>query len=377
MESIEGFSEPIYLTQPLLPDIEKLTEKIAQIWDSRQVTNNGCLVRTLEKSLSRYLNVDHLSLFSNGTVALQLACRVLDLKGEVITTPFTFAATPHSLVWNNLTPVFCDIEDISLNINPDCIEEHITPETSAIMPVHVYGNPCDADKIQQIADRHGLKVIYDAAHAFGVETDGRPVGTFGDISMFSFHATKVYHCIEGGALAYARPELKQRADMLRNFGIRDQESVAEPGTNGKLNELQAAVGLLMLELVNEEINNRKMVAGRYRNELKDIPGLTCFSDIPGVKHNYAYFPVRIDRAEFGCSRDEVYDELKKYNVFARKYFYPLCSQFDCYRDLPSAGRGRLPVAEKAADEILVLPMHGRLSKVAIEKICRIIKHCCR
>ncbi len=373
MKTVEIFSKPIYITEPLLPDINGVTEKIRRIWDNKQLSNNGPMVRRLENALGGYLKAENLSLFSNGTIALQIACRALKLTGEVITTPFTFAATPHSLVWSGLTPVFCDIEDKTLNLDPGCIEEMITPKTTAIMPVHVYGNPCQVDRIQKLADRYGLKVIYDAAHAFGVEVDGKPIGTFGDISMFSLHATKVYHSVEGGALAFSGPELKENADLLRNFGIKGDDDVGEAGTNGKMNELQAAVGLLLLEIIDREIAGRKKVAGIYREALKDIPGVSYFSDMENVKHNYAYFVLRIDSEAYGHTRDEIFEELKKYNVFARKYFYPLCSSFKCYRDLPSAAAGRLPVAEKAASEVLALPMHGRLTAEVIEKICGIIR----
>ncbi len=373
MELIKSFPEPVFVTQPLLPDVNKMTDKLQQIWESKQLSNNGPMVRKLEEALRDYLKVTSLSLFSNGTVALQIACRALKLSGEVITTPFTFAATTHSLAWCNLKPVFCDVENNTLNMDPDCIEGLITPETSAIMPVHVYGNPCAIEKIQGIAGRYGLKVIYDAAHAFGVEVNGKPIGTFGDISMFSLHATKVYHTVEGGALSFGRPGLKEEADALKNFGIRGEEDIAEPGTNGKMNELQAAVGLLVLEILDAEIENRKNVVNRYRLQLTDIPGVSYFRDIEGVKHNYGYFPIRIEGKAFGHTRDELYEELKKFNIFARKYFYPLCSSFKCYRDLPTAEEGRLPVAEKAAKEILALPMHGRMSNDTIDNICRIIR----
>lgn len=373
MKLIESFPEPVFVTQPLLPDIDKVMLKVQQIWESKQLSNNGSMVRKLEEELRDYLRVMNLSLFTNGTIALQIACRVLKLSGQVITTPFTFAATPHALVWSNLMPVFCDVENETLNMNPDYIEKLITPLTSAIMPVHVYGNPCAVEKIQKIADRYGLKVIYDAAHAFGVEVGGKSIGTFGDISMFSLHATKVYHSVEGGALTFNHSFLKEEADLLRNFGIRNDENIIEPGTNGKMNELQAAIGLLVLEIIDEEIENRKKVANQYRAQLMNIPGLTLFRDIEGVKHNYAYFPIRIDCKEFGHSRDGLCEELKKFNIFTRKYFYPICSRFKCYQDMPTAAEGSLPVSEKAAGEILVLPMHGRMGSDVIENICRIIR----
>lgn len=369
----EPFKEPVLITRPLLPDMEAMTQMLETIWRSNQLSNNGKMVKQLERELGSYLGAEQLSVFSNGTVALQVACKALRLSGEVITTPFTFAATAHSLAWNNINPVFCDIEEDTFNINPDMIEGLITQNTTAIMPVHVFGNPCKVVKIQHIADKYGLKVLYDAAHAFGVEIDGKPAAAFGDISMFSFHATKIFHTIEGGALTFNDPYLKERADSLRNFGIRDNDNVMEPGTNGKLNEVQAAVGILLLAKVQEEIQKRKELTQQYRQLLEDVRGIKVSKDMEGVKHNYPYFVIRIDKAEFGLSRDEVYEKLKEYNVIARKYFYPLCSNFQCYRDIPTAAEERLPVANKAAHAVLALPLHGRLEADNVEKICDIIK----
>ncbi len=369
----EPFTEPILITRPLLPDIGEMTQMLEAIWKSNQLSNNGKMVKQLERELCSYLGSDQLSVFANGTVALQVACKTLRLSGEVITTPFTFAATAHSLAWNNIKPVFCDIEEDTFNINPDMIEGLITQDTTAILPVHVFGNPCKVEKIQHIADKYGLKILYDAAHAFGVEIDGKPVAAFGDISMFSFHATKIFHTIEGGALTFNDPYLKERADSLRNFGIRDNDNVMEPGTNGKLNEVQAAVGILLLAKVQEEIAGRKELTQQYRQLLEGVRGITVSKDMEGVKHNYPYFVIRIDKTEFGLSRDDVYRKLKEYNVIARRYFYPLCSNFQCYRDIPSAVEERLPVANKAADTVLALPLHGRLGADNVEKICDIIK----
>ncbi len=372
MSKIEPFPHPIYVTQPLLPDLQDYYRLLEQVWESRFLTNNGPLAKRLEKELAQYLGVPHLSLFSNGTIALQLACRVLRLKGEVITTPFTFAATSHALYWNGLKPVFCDVEDESLTMDPDKVEELITPDTSALLPVHVYGNPCRVERLQKIADRHGLKIIYDAAHAFGVEIDGRPIGSFGDISMFSLHATKIYHTIEGGALTYRNPGLKERADELRNFGIVTEDLINEPGLNGKLNEIQAGMGILLLGLADMEIARRKEITMLYRDLLQNIPGIRVSKDLDGVKHNYPYFVIRVDRSEYGMSRDDLQKGLRGYNVFSRRYFYPLCSQFRCYRDLPSSRTGNLAVAEKAAEEVLALPLHGRMTNDEVEKICSII-----
>lgn len=374
MSMIEPFPKPIYVTQPLLPDLMEYKKMLEPVWESKQLSNNGQMARRLETELASFLKVGHLSLFSNGTTALQLACRLLRLHGEVITTPFTFAATSHSLYWNNLKPVFCDIEEDTFTIDPDKIEALITPETTAILPVHVFGNPCRVDKIQDIAHKHELKVIYDAAHAFGVEVDGKSIGNYGDISMFSLHATKIYHTIEGGALAFSNPYLKKRADELRNFGIMSEEKIMEPGINGKLNEIQAVMGLLLLKLVKQEIERRKEITYLYRELLQDILGITLSRDMDGVVHNYPYFVIRIDKDEFGLGRDDLHKRLQEYNVFTRKYFYPLCSHFDCYRHLPSAGAHNLPSAGKIAEQVLSLPLYGSLSNENVEKICGIIMH---
>lgn len=374
--SPECFSEPVYITQPLLPNINQMNEMIKEIWDSKQLSNNGNKVKQFERDLSNFLNTDCISVFANGTVALQLACKVLRLSGEVITTPFTFAATVHSLAWNNIKPVFCDIEEDTFNINPDLIESLITQDTTAILPVHVFGNPCNVEKIQQIADKHQLKVLYDAAHAFGVEVCGKPISSFGDISMFSFHATKIFHTLEGGALRFKDIYLKERAESLRNFGIQDSDKIVEPGTNGKLNEIQAAVGILLLKEVEDEILRRREITNLYRLLLEYIPGISTIKEIDGVKHNYPYFVILVDKKEYGLSRNELYEELKKYNVITRKYFYPLCSNFQCYRDIPSASVSRLPVANKIAEMVLALPLHGRMLNSDVENICAIIKNTC-
>lgn len=370
---LEPFKEPVFITKPLLPDIDELNKMLELIWESNQLTNNGAMVKQLERELSSFLGVDQLSVFSNGTVALQIACKVLRLSGEVITTPFTFAATIHSLAWNNIKPVFCDIEESTFNLNPDHIEALITQDTTAILPVHVFGNPCNVEKIQRIAEKYGLKVLYDAAHAFGVKINGKSIACFGDASMFSFHATKIYNTIEGGALTFNNKYLKERADSLKNFGIRGTDNVMEPGTNGKLNEVQAAVGILLLKKVEAEIEKRKEITNHYRQLLGNIPGITVNGDMNGVTHNYPYLVIRIDKYEYGLTRDEVYEKLKEYNVISRRYFYPLCSNFQCYRDIPSASVLRLPIANKIADTVLSLPLHGRMELDDVEKICDIIK----
>lgn len=371
---LKPFAKPVYIIQPLLPDIDEFTKMIKIIWESNQLTNNGNMVKQLEGELSSFLGADYLSVFSNGTVALQLACKVLRLSGEVITTPFTFSATAHSLTWNNIKPVFCDILEDTFNINPDLIESQITEHTTAIMPVHVFGIPCDVEKIEQIANKHGLKVIYDAAHAFNVKINDSPIASFGDISMFSFHSTKIYHTIEGGALTFKDPYLKERADSLRNFGTRELDGFYEPGTNGKLNEIQAAVGILLLKQVGKEIARRKEITNLYRKLLDNVSGITLNRDIEYVTHNYPYFVIRVEKSEYGLSRDELYEKLKGYNIISRKYFYPLCSNFQCYKDIPSASKTTLPVANKIAETVLALPLHGRMVDSHVEKICAIIKY---
>jgi len=375
MKSIQPFSEPLYYTRPLLPDLKEYTRLLEEVWDSRRLTNNGPMAIRLEAELSSLLKAKYLSVFSNGTAALQIALRVLRLHGEVITTPFTFAATTHALYMNNLTPVFCDIEEESFTIDPDRIEELITPETTAILAVHVFGNPCNVERLRTIAEKHGLKLVYDAAHAFGVEISGSPISSYGDISMLSLHATKIYHTIEGGALTFSDPAMKRRADELRNFGIINEELITEPGINGKLNEVQAAMGLLVLKMVKQEVEKRKQLTMLYRELLKDIPGITASKDQEGVSHNYPYFVIRVDPEIFGADRNELQSWLREYNVIARKYFYPLCSNMQCYRRLPSAAPVNLPVASKVSEQVLSLPLFGDLGNEAVEKICDIIRMC--
>lgn len=373
MVKLKGFSEPCYITQPLLPDLEEMLKMINLVWQSKQLSNHGKMVKQLEKELERFLGIDNISVFCNGTIALQIACKALRLSGEVITTPFTFAATTNALALNQLQPVFCDIEEDTFNINPDLIEAHITEKTTAILPVHVFGNPCNVEKIQQIANKYGLKILYDAAHAFGVKVNNKPIASYGDMSMFSFHATKIYHTLEGGALAYNDPYLKERLYSLRNFGFDNNNNVVEPGTNGKLNEVQAIVGILLLKMVDGEIEQRRLITNYYRELLSGIPGIKVSSNIEGVKHNYPYFVIRINHEDFGLTRDELYEKLKEYNIISRKYFYPICSNFQCYKVLPSASKENLPIAYQVAGEVLALPLHGRMSTADVEKICAIVK----
>lgn len=374
MTKIEPFKERIYVTRPVFPTIEEVTEKLRDIWAAKWLTNNGPQHSMLERELTEFLKVPYLSLFNNGTIALMVACQSLRLSGEVITTPFTFAATPHVLSWNNITPIFCDIDAETMNIDAAQIESMITPHTTAILAVHVFGTPCDVATIQEVADRYGLRVVYDAAHAFGVEIGGRGVGTFGDISMFSFHATKLYHTVEGGALVHNNEHLKQRIDLLKNFGIKNEEEVVMPGINGKLNEISAAIGRIMLGYVEEERQKRIRLHAVYNEELADVDGIkvmpTCADD---VKLNYQYYVIRIDEKLFGRSRDYVYEEFKRFNVYARKYFHPLCSEFTCYRQLSSSSPANLPVANVVGQQVLSLPMYGGLTEDDVRKICLILK----
>ena len=373
MTKLEPFTERIYVTRPVFPTIEEVTEKLRDIWHAKWLTNNGPQHTMLERELTEFLKVPYLSLFNNGTIALMVACQSLRLSGEVITTPFTFAATPHVLSWNNITPIFCDIDAETMNIDAAQIESMITPHTTAILAVHVFGTPCDVEKIREIADRYGLRVIYDAAHAFGVEIDGCGIGNFGDISMLSFHATKLYHTVEGGALVLKDEHVKQRIDLLKNFGIKNEEEVVMPGINGKLNEISAAIGRIMLGYVENERLKRKNLHKIYDEELSDVAGVKIMPKCAGVKLNYQYYVVRIDEKAFGRSRDYVYDEFRNYNVFARKYFHPLCSEFTCYRQLNSSRAENLPIANEIGRQVLSLPMYGELSADEVRKICAILK----
>lgn len=373
MNTPKPFDEQIYVTRPALPDRKAVYRKIDEIWDSQWLTNIGRQHRLFESTVQEYLEVPNVSLFCNGTMALQLACQALRLSGEVITTPFTFAATPHVLYWNRIAPVFCDIDPHTFNLNPECIESLITPSTTAILPVHVFGYPCNIQAIQKIADRYGLRIIYDAAHSFGVEVNGEKIGNFGDISMFSFHATKIFHTFEGGALTFKDESLRERLEFAKNFGFKGEENIVVPGINAKMSEFQAAIGLLMLELVDQEIEKRKQLTMVYRERLKNIPGIKFKNNMLNVKHNYYNFVITIDKNEFGFSRDDLYENFKQYNIFTRKYFYPLCSQFQCYRQYPSSSPQNLPVAERITQEILSLPLFGTLKEEDIHRICDIVE----
>jgi dTDP-4-amino-4,6-dideoxygalactose transaminase len=353
--------------------VDAFAGEVSEIWKSQWLTNGGAKHAALEKLLGGFFDNPNVSLFNNGTIALVVACQALRLSGEVITTPFTFPATPHVLSWNNIVPVFADIDPIRMTLDPVGIEPLITPRTTAILGVHVYGHPCDVDAIQSIANRHGLKVVYDAAHAFGTRINGKSIANFGDASMFSFHATKLFHTAEGGALVVRDAIIKERIDFLKNFGIRDEFTVLLPGINGKMNELQAALGLLTFEMVEQERSLRREIDGLYRERLKDIPGIMVPSLSPGVDGSYQYFPIRVMPSEAAVDRDQLYDGLRRYNVHARKYFYPLCSDYACYRMLPTAHRSYLPVARTVASEILCLPFYGGLTNDNVHRICDIVE----
>lgn len=367
-----GFERPVYVTRPMLPPLEKYTELLAEVWDTGHLTNGGPQHDALEAALGRFLGTNNISLFNNGTIALITACQAMRLTGEVITTPFTFAATPHVLSWNNITPVFADIDPVTMNLDPRNIEPLINGRTSAILAVHVFGQPCDVYAIEKIAARHGLRVIYDGAHAFGARIDGRPVTDFGDATMLSFHATKLFHTAEGGAVVARDASVKTRIDLLKNFGIQDESTVLMPGINGKMNELQAALGLLTLEMVAEEQQRRSRVAAIYRERLADIAGLILPSAMEKNMSSYQYFPVRIREEACGVSRNRLVEGLRAFNIYARKYFYPLCSEYSCYRMLPSASSAYLPAAHRVADEIMCLPFYGALPDGSVHRICDVI-----
>ena len=358
----------ITVTSPLLPNLDDFNEMLKQIWESKWITNNGQFHKQLEKELAAYLKVPYISLFTNGTLPLITALQALRITGEVITTPYSFVATTHALWWNGIKPVFVDIDPRTGNINPDKIEAAITPKTTAIMPVHVYGKPCDTQRIQEIADQYGLKVIYDAAHAFGVEVNGESVLNAGDLSTLSFHATKVYNTVEGGAMVMHDEKMKKRIDYLKNFGFANETTVVGPGINSKMDEVRSAYGLLNLKQVDAAIKARHLAAVKYREALRPVEGITFFDDMPGVKHNYSYFPIFVDAEKYGMTRDELYFKMKERNVLGRRYFYPLISEFTTYRGLESARPENLPEAHKMADSVICLPMHHALNNDDIQRI---------
>lgn len=358
----------ITVTSPLLPDLGEFHEMLRDIWASKWITNNGSYHQKLEKALAEYLKVPYVSLFTNGTLPLITALQALRITGEVITTPYSFVATTHALWWNGIKPVFVDIDPKTGNMDPNKIEAAITPRTTAIMPVHVYGKPCDVDAIQSIADNYGLKVIYDAAHAFGVEVNGESILNAGDMSTLSFHATKVYNTIEGGAMIMHDEKTKKRIDYLKNFGFANETTVVGPGINSKMDEIRAAYGLLNLQQVDVAIETRHQVAIKYREALRNVEGITYFDDMPGVKHNYSYFPIFVDAEKYGMTRDELYFKMREHNVWGRRYFYPLISTFSTYRGLESAAPSNLPNAHKMADTVICLPMHHGLMDEDIQRV---------
>lgn len=375
----------ITVTSPLLPNLDDFTAELKKIWGSKWITNNGKYHQKFEAALAEYLGVPYVSLFTNGTLPLITALQALRITGEVITTPYSFVATTHALWWNGIKPVFVDIDPATGDLDPNKIEAAITPRTTAILPVHVYGKPCDVDSIQTIADTYGLKIIYDAAHAFGVKVDACQTKTLskgegdyvsilnaGDLSTLSFHATKVFNTVEGGAMIMHDEKTKKRIDHLKNFGFAGETTVVGPGINSKMDELRAAYGLLNLKQVDAAIEARHKVAIKYREALRGVEGITFFDDMPGVRHNYSYFPIFVDAEKYGMTRDALYEKIRSRNVLGRRYFYPLISDFSTYRGLESAAPENLPNARKMADSVICLPMHHLLSDEDVERVLECI-----
>ncbi|WP_455127551.1 DegT/DnrJ/EryC1/StrS family aminotransferase [Prevotella veroralis] len=358
----------ITVTSPLLPNLDEFTESLKEIWESKWITNNGQFHQKLEAALAEYLKVPYVSLFTNGTLPLLTALQALRITGEVITTPYSFVATTHALWWNGIKPVFVDIDPSTGNIDPKKIEAAITPRTTAILPVHVYGKPCDTEAIQAIADKYGLKVIYDAAHAFGVKVNGESLLNAGDMSTLSFHATKVFNTIEGGAMVMHDEKTKQRIDYLKNFGFVNEVEVVGPGINSKMDEIRSAYGLLNLKQVDAAIAARQKVAVAYRDALRNVDGISFWDDMPGVRHNYSYFPIFVDAEKYGMTRDELYMKMKDQGVWGRRYFYPLISEFSTYRGLESSRPENLPNAHRMADTVICLPMHHALGEEELNRI---------
>ena len=362
----------ITVTSPLLPDLDEFNKLLKDIWERKWITNNGHYHHQLEEALAKYLKVPYISLFTNGTLPLITALQALRITGEVITTPYSFVATTHALWWNGIKPVFVDIDWKTGCLDPNKIEAAITPKTTAIMPVHVYGKPCDTKAIQDIADKYGLKIIYDAAHAFGVEVNGESILNAGDMATLSFHATKVFNTIEGGAMVMHDEKTKKRIDYLKNFGFAGETEVVAPGINSKMDEMRSAYGLLNLKQVDAAIEARHQVAIKYREALKDVEGIEFWDDLPGVKHNYSYFPIFVHQKEYGMTRDELYFKMKEHGVLGRRYFYPLISDFSTYRGLESATKENLPVATKMAEMVICLPMHHALTDDDIHRVINCI-----
>jgi dTDP-4-amino-4,6-dideoxygalactose transaminase len=367
----QGFDRPVYVTRPLLPPLQEYMHELEAVWASGWLANGGQQHVQLEQELAKVLGAQHLSLFNNGTIALIVACQALRLSGEVLTSPFTFPATPHVLTWNNVTPVFVDIDPETMCLDPSRMESQVTGRTTGILGVHVYGIPCDVHAIDTVARTYGLKVVYDGAHAFGTLVDGKPVSSFGDATMYSFHATKLFHTAEGGALAVSDGDLKKRIDLLKNFGIKNEHEVVMPGINGKMSELQAALGRVVLRHVEAERNRRAAIRRLYAERLREV-------ELPAnVADSFQYLVMRVDAARAGCSRDQLHERLKRFNIITRKYFYPLCSDYSCYRHLPSARPENLPNAYRLAQEVMTLPLFGGLSDDDVHRICDAIVWCVR
>jgi len=368
---IKPFEKPIYVTRPFLPPLEEYSKGLEEIWENKWLTNNGPILKRFAQNLCNFFETDNLTIFNNGTLALQIALQGMGISGEVITTPFTFVATTHALFWNKIRPVFVDIEPDYYTLDPDKVEAAITPWTTAILAVHVYGYPCKVNALADIARRHNLKLIYDAAHAFGVNIGTKPIAHFGDLSMFSFHATKLFHTLEGGLLIFKEPGLKETFDYLKNFGFKNELEVVMPGTNAKMNEMQALMGIQMFKYLEEMIEERARIVELYRQLLEDSAGIHLTPVMPpDIRCNYGYMTVEVDEKEFGMSRDRLYEELKKYNVFSRRYFYPLICDYACYRSV--AVKDPLTVARNVANRILTLPIYDGLELSSVEKICDII-----
>ena len=369
--SIKSFKEPIYVTRPFMPPLDEFCQGLKEIWENKWLTNNGPVLQRYTKKMKDFLDVENTVMFNNGTLALQIGLQGLGITGEVITTPFSFVATTHALHWNKIRPVFCDIEPDHYTLDPEKVEAAITPWTTAILAVHVFGYPCNLDALADIARRHNLKLIYDAAHAFGVKIDGKSIAQYGDLSMFSFHATKLYHSLEGGMLIFPNPSLKTEVEYLKNFGFKSEVEVVMPGTNAKMNEMQALMGLTMLKYVPQLIEKRRAITELYREQLQSVPGIHLPPLLSHeINYNYAYFPIEIDERKFGNSRDQLYEKLKEYNIFTRRYFYPLICDFACYRNVPVADP--LKTARRVAERILVLPIYYDLALDDVQKICDII-----
>jgi dTDP-4-amino-4,6-dideoxygalactose transaminase len=367
------FEKPIYVTRPFLPPLEEFCQGLEEIWETRWLTNNGPILQRFTQELCNYFESDNVCLFNNGTLALQIALQGMGLSGEVITTPFTFVATTHALYWNKIRPVFVDIEPDYYTLDPEKVEAAITPWTTAILAVHVYGYPCQLNALADIARRHNLKLIYDAAHAFGIKIGGKSIAHFGDLSMFSFHATKPYHSMEGGMVIFKESGLRSVFDYLKNFGFKNEVEVVMPGTNAKMNEMQSLLGIQVLKYLKEVVAKRAKITEFYRGHLKEVPGIRLTPDLsPDIYYTHAYMPIEVDEKEFGMSRDALYEKLKEYNVFSRRYFYPLICDYACYRSISI--KDPLTVARRVAERILTLPIYDSLELSDVEAICEIIQH---